>query len=117
MSTANSEFSQVWCQVKAWPVEFRQDLVDEITKSVESDLSATPIPWNDAKGQRRCELIDKEIQGTLDESEKRELALLTSQLRAHRRRVAPLPIDAARQLHKQLVDQKNCSDTLFSKGK
>lgn len=106
MSTANSEYLQVWGQVKQWPVELRQDLAEEISKSVESELPATHDTWNEAKNSRRCELIDKEIQGTLSDKEKRELALLTREMRVYRSRVAPLPIDAATHLHQQLLEKK-----------
>ena len=59
--------------------------------------------WNDAKNDRRCELIDKEIDGTLLHAEKRELEKLQSQMLAYRRKVAPLPLKEAQRLHQQLL--------------
>ncbi len=52
--------------------------------------------WSDAKNDRRCDLIDQEIDGTLLPAEKRELEKLQRQMRAYRREVAPLPIEEAR---------------------
>lgn len=62
--------------------------------------------WSDEKNSRRCELIDKEIEGTLTRQEKRELDRLQQQMVEYRRRVAPLPIQGARELHRQLVAKK-----------
>ena len=59
--------------------------------------------WNDAKNDRRCELIDKEIEGTLLPAEKRELEELQRQMLAYRRKVAPLPLKEAQRLHQQLL--------------
>lgn len=59
--------------------------------------------WNDAKNDRRCELIDKEIEGTLVPVEKRELEELQRQMLAYRRKVAPLPLKEAQRLHQQLL--------------
>ncbi len=59
--------------------------------------------WNDAKNDRRCELIDKEIEGTLLPTEKRELEELQRQMLAYRCKVAPLPLKEAQRLHQQLL--------------
>ena len=59
--------------------------------------------WTDAKNDRRCELIDKEIEGTLLPAEKRELEELQRQMLAYRRKVAPLPLKEAQRLHQQLL--------------
>ncbi len=59
--------------------------------------------WNDAKNDRRCELIDKEIEGTLLPVEKRELEELQRQMLAYRRKVAPLQLKGAQRLHQQLL--------------
>lgn len=106
MTTMNSEYLQVWQQVKQWPVELRQDLADEIVKSVASNLPASNGAWNETKNSRRCKLIDKDIQGTIDKAERRELELLTRELRVHRNRVAPLPVEGAKKLHQQLLEKK-----------
>ena len=61
--------------------------------------------WTDAKNDRRCELIDKEIEGTLLPAEKRELEELQSQMLAYRRKVAPLPLKEAQRLHQHLLNE------------
>ena len=49
------------------------------------------MAWHDAKNIRRCNLIDKEINGTLSVEEERELEQLQEEMLAYRRKVAPLP--------------------------
>ena len=64
------------------------------------------VNWNEELNERRCGLIDKDIQVTLSDDERRELEALTEQFREYRRHVAPLPIEGARRLHAELVDKK-----------
>jgi hypothetical protein len=85
------------------PAEQRRSLADQNRQSLEIDPAEPQGEWNEAKNARRCQFIDKEIQETLTEMERQELESLTLQLRAYRRRVAPIPIDGARQLHQQLL--------------
>ena len=106
MSTAYSEFARVCQQVKHWPSDLRQHLAEEIAKSLASELPTDNGEWNDAKNERRCELIDKDIQGTLSAAEGRELELLTQEMRIHRRAVAPIPLAGATRLHQQLLTKK-----------
>lgn len=61
--------------------------------------------WNDAKNDRRCELIDKEIEGTLSPAEIRELEELQTQMLSYRRKVAPLPLKEVQELHQQLLNK------------
>jgi len=63
-------------------------------------------PWNEEKNRRRCELIDKEIDESLSDDERVELEALQQQMIEHRRRVAPLPIEGARKLHRELLAKK-----------
>jgi hypothetical protein len=58
--------------------------------------------WSDDKNDRRCELIDKDIQGAITDAERSELESLTYQFREYRRRRAPLPMESARRLHAEL---------------
>jgi hypothetical protein len=58
--------------------------------------------WTDAKNDRRCELIDKEIHGSLAPGEQRELEDLQEQMLRYRHRVAPLPLAYARELLEEL---------------
>ena len=62
--------------------------------------------WSDELNERRIELIDKDIQGTITAGERAELAELQRKAVAYRDRVAPLPIEGARRLHQQLLEMK-----------
>ena len=62
-----------------------------------------PDDWDAAKDARRCELIDREIAGTLTTEEAAELRSLQAAMLRYRRRVAPLPLDEARRLHQELL--------------
>ncbi len=59
--------------------------------------------WTEQKDDRRCQLIDREIGGELTDEERPELDVLQREMLDYRRRVAPLPIEAARRLHKELL--------------
>ena len=59
--------------------------------------------WTDEKNQRRCELVDKEIAGTLAADEQIQLEQLQAEMLAYRRKVAPLPLDDLRELHQELL--------------
>jgi hypothetical protein len=59
--------------------------------------------WTEKKNERRCALIDKEIDGTLSAEEAAELHRLQRAMLRYRRRVAPLPLDDARRLHEELL--------------
>ena len=48
------------------------------------------MTWTNEKNQRRCLLVDKEIDGTLSPTEHAELEQLQSEMLAYRRKVAPL---------------------------
>jgi hypothetical protein len=62
--------------------------------------------WNAEKNDRRCDLIDKEIEGTITALERGELALLQSQALAYRDLVAPPPMAGALALHRELLAKK-----------
>jgi hypothetical protein len=59
--------------------------------------------WNDAKSNRRADLIDREIDGVITSEEAAELGLLDEELLRFQEKVAPWPIEAARQLHQKLL--------------
>lgn len=46
--------------------------------------------WTEERNDRRCNLIEAEMDGTLTPAEKDELDDLQEQILAHRRKVAPL---------------------------
>jgi predicted DNA-binding antitoxin AbrB/MazE fold protein len=62
--------------------------------------------WTVEDNERRCDLIDKHIEGAISESEKRELDQLQSQMREHLDRIAPMPMEGALRLHQQLLNKK-----------
>jgi hypothetical protein len=58
--------------------------------------------WTDEKNNRRCLLIDKEVDGVISPAEALELEDLQAQLRRYRRHVAPLPLAETRRLLEEL---------------
>jgi hypothetical protein len=88
------------------------DSPDEAGKS---DSDQLPLPenenetWTEAKNQRRCDLIDRKYAGGLTPAETRELAQLHAQMLRHSQRVAPLPIEAADRLYKELLAGVNAA--------
>ena len=67
--------------------------------------------WTDAKNDRRCELVDRQIDGTLTPGEAAELADLQQQMLRYRDRVAPLPLEYARKLHQELLRRAAAAET------
>lgn len=70
----------------------------------------TQETWTDRKNARRCELIDKRIQGTITDAELLELERLQQQMREYVDKLAPLDLDNARRLHKELLEKKQKRD-------
>ena len=66
-------------------------------------------PWTEAKNQRRCDLIDRKYAAGLTPSEAVELARLQEEMLRYRQRVAPLPLEAARRLHQELLNRASQS--------
>jgi hypothetical protein len=65
--------------------------------------NATSEEWTEQKNARRCELIDREIDGVLTPEESLELRQLQDEMLRYQNKVAPWPIEAARQLHQELL--------------
>lgn len=63
------------------------------------------LEWTEEKNQRRCQLVDREIDGTISVVEKAELNRLQAEMLAYRRKVAPLPLEELRELHQELLRQ------------
>lgn len=61
--------------------------------------------WTATKNARRFYLIDREIAESLTTEEANELEMLTRQMRSHVNAVAPLPMQAARKLHQELLEK------------
>ena len=81
-------------------VSWSQALHQGITSREPSELE-----WTEAKNQRRCQLVDKEIDGTISVDEKAELNRLQAEMLTYRRKVAPLPLEELRELHQELLRQ------------
>jgi len=80
-----------------------QAAVVQYVEDVDNGVSNGDGDWTDDKDARRCELIDKDIAGTITAVEHEELTRPERQANDHFDRVAPPPIDGARRLHQQLV--------------
>ncbi len=61
--------------------------------------------WTSVRNNRRCELIDKEIDGTITFDEATELEDLQDQMLRYRHRVAPLPLAHANRLLAELEEK------------
>lgn len=69
-------------------------------------VGQAPLPeseWTEAMNQRRGALLDRKYDHGLDPAEEAELTILQATLYRHIDRVAPLPLDAARDLHQELL--------------
>jgi hypothetical protein len=62
--------------------------------------------WSAVKNERRGELIDKYIQGTIELDERVELDFLQQQFHAYQEHNWPLPIEKAKELHRELLEKK-----------
>lgn len=69
------------------------------SRSAESPL----IEWTPSDNARRCELIDRKIEGSLTFDEAEELEELQQAMRRYLDRAAPLPMKGAKRLHAALV--------------
>ena len=67
------------------------------------------VEWSAAANERRCALIDREIDGILTPDERIELEDLQQQLRRYVNRVAPLPLAYVRQLLEELERKAEAS--------
>lgn len=86
-------------------VELNGRAVARITpvNAASADTRQGGTAWNELKNARRCELVDREIEGTLLPDEAAELTVLQQQMLAERRRLAPVPLDDLRRLHQKLL--------------
>ena len=76
---------------------------DSWEKDLRREANGREPAWTGEKNQKRCQLVDKEIAGTLTPDEQAELEQLQTEMLAYRRKVAPLPLDDLRQLHHELL--------------
>lgn len=87
-----------------------------LSRAIESLCRVTPDAslhesWTDEKNQRRCQLVDKDIDGTISEEERIELARLQSGLLAYRQKVAPLPLGDLRKMHQDLLQKASNAES------
>ncbi len=71
--------------------------------SVNAESFTRETAWTDEKNHRRCNLVDKEIDGTISPDQQIELENLQNEMLTFRRQVAPLPLDDLRKLHEELL--------------
>ncbi|EMI45746.1 hypothetical protein RRSWK_01797 [Rhodopirellula sp. SWK7] len=74
-----------------------------IKRALDSILVPDEEPWDDAKNDRRVELIDLSIQQGLTADESFELAQLTQRMRKHVDTESAIPMAGARKLHEHLL--------------
>jgi hypothetical protein len=65
--------------------------------------------WTTEMNTRRCDLIDRKHDRGLDPEEAAELESLQQAMRRFVRRMAPLPLQAARLLHQSLLEKAAAS--------
>ncbi len=83
-----------------------ESLRNSSAESTMDGLESEQSPWSEEKNDRRRELIDKKIQQTITDEERTELQRLQHEAEVYLDREAPLPIDAARRMHKELLEKK-----------
>jgi hypothetical protein len=88
-----------------------QDVVDLIQvavgRFVDEEIGHTGNgAWSDEMQSRRSELIDRDIAGTATAAERAELVELDRLANEHFDKVAPPPLEGARRLHQQLLDDR-----------
>lgn len=70
-----------------------------------TDTSLPPGEWTEEKNRRRGLLLDGKYGHGLSPAEEAELALLQDAMHRYIDQVAPLPLDAARRLHQDLLQK------------
>jgi len=73
---------------------------------ISKERNGTPTgTWTAEKNERRCELVDLEIDNQITPDEQNELRELERQLDRHLDLVAPLPLESLRKLHAELLEE------------
>lgn len=85
-------------------------IIERDGKLVARVVPIVPAPaddggWTPTKNQRRCALVDRKLDRTITTEELAELEVLTRQMRAFVRSVAPRPLEEIRQLHQELLEE------------
>ncbi|MFO0805951.1 MAG: hypothetical protein U0791_22835 [Gemmataceae bacterium] len=66
-------------------------------------IGADDSKWTAQDNHRRCDLIDKDLDGGLTASEQAELNDLEARLDRHVDALSPLPLEPLRMLHRKLL--------------
>ncbi len=69
----------------------------------QTDADGDASAWSEEDNVRRCLLIDKDIQGGITVAERLELEILQSRFDRYLDEVAPVPLEGALRLHRELV--------------
>jgi hypothetical protein len=78
--------------------------------SIRSHVDDPSGQWSDAKNARRCELIERDVDGTISTEETGELESLQLEFRRYRHRVAPLPLAETRRMLEELEIKVGAAD-------
>lgn len=62
------------------------------------------LHWNEEKNQRRCQLIDNDVEGKITKEESKELENLQDEMLKYRQKVAPLPLEEIREVYQELKE-------------
>ena len=69
------------------------------------------LDWTPQDNQRRCDLLDRDLDGALTPVEQSELVALEQRLDRHVDAIAPLPLEPLRLLHQKLLAKSNGTST------
>jgi hypothetical protein len=81
----------------------------------ELEHPSSPTPgaeeeWSDEKNTRRCELIEKEIDGSISDAEREELGQLQAEVDEYVRRVAPRPLNEIEEIKRLLLRERSSGE-------
>jgi len=71
-------------------------------------LTTTSVPageWTEESKRRTGALVDRKYDGGINAAEEAELVMLQNEMHCYIDQVAPLPLDAVRRLHQELLQK------------
>jgi hypothetical protein len=96
-------------QAKQQNISLEQWAVEILLRQSQAANSGAPRefgPWTDELNARRCDLIDRQIEGIITPVELQELDGLQAQLRRYLDQNAPFDLAGAQRIHQQLLRKK-----------
>ena len=96
-------------QAKQQNISLEQWAVEVLLRQSQAANAGPPRefgPWTDELNARRCDLIDRQIEGTITPVELQELDELQAQLRRYLDQNAPFDLAGAQRIHQQLLRKK-----------